>query len=112
MRAWRLLLTLLSVPQDRVRLVGSREVAEFFLSQLELGGLDRILNMMGFGGADNRRGNPRLMKDPGQGNLGVGDTPFPGNLGHMIDDLEIVFFVVKTVSKLVGFRPNRLSFIF
>jgi hypothetical protein len=82
------------------------------LSQLELSGLNRILDVMGFGGTDDGRGDPRLMKNPSQGNLSVGDTSFLGNLGHMIDDLEIVFFVVKTVCKLVGFSPNRLSFIF
>ena len=94
-----------------MRFIGRREIIEFVLGEFEFSGLDRILNMMRFCCADNRSAYPGLMKDPGQGNLGIWDTSFFCDLGHMVDDLEIAFFIVKTVSEFVGFRADRLAFI-
>ena len=50
--------------QDRMRFVGSPQIREFFLGQLEVGAFYCILDMMGFCRTDDRGGHPGLMKDP------------------------------------------------
>jgi hypothetical protein len=77
-----------------MRSVGSRKVGEFVLSQLEFKGLRRILDMMRFCCTDDWGCYSRLMKDPGESHLGIRDTSFLCYLRHMIDYLEIVFFIV------------------
>ena len=95
-----------------MRFVGRRKVGEFVLSQLEFNGLYRILDMMRFCCADDRSGYSGLMQDPGEGNLSIRDASFLCDLGHMFDYLEIIFFIVETVSELVGFRADRFAFVF
>jgi hypothetical protein len=85
------------MPEDGMGLVGRREVGEFVVGELEFSGLYCIIDMMRFCCADDRRGYAGLMKDPGQGNLGIGDAALLRDFGHMLDDLEIVLFIVKTV---------------
>src|ERR1700722_983924 len=91
--------------------VGGGEVSEFLVSQFEFGGLDRVFDMVSFGGSDDRRGYSGLMKDPGERNLGIRDAPFLCGLSDMLDNLEIVFLVVKPVSKFVGFRADGFALI-
>ena len=92
--------------------VGGGEGSELVLRQFELGGLDRVLDVMRFGGADDWSGDSWLMEEPGERNLGVWEASFFRYLGYTFNDLEIVFFVVQTVSEFIRLRADRFAFIF
>ena len=92
-------------------LVGRGQGSEFVRRQFEFRSLNCILNVMGFGGADDWSGDAGLVENPGETNLGVGDTSFFGDLDHPFHNLEIVFFIVQTMSKFVGFRADRFALI-
>ena len=92
-------------------LVGRGEGSEFVRRQFKFCSLDCILNVMGFGGADDWSGDSGLVENPGERNLGVCDASFFGDLDHSFHNLEIVLFVVQTMSKFVGFRADRFAFV-
>ena len=93
-------------------LVGCGQGSEFVRRQFEFRSLDCILNVMGFGGADDWSGDFGLVENPGERNLGVWEASFFRYLGYTFNDLEIVFFVVQTVSEFIRLRADRFAFIF
>ena len=57
--------------QHRVRLIGFGQRLQFLAAELHFQGLDGIFQLLYFAGADNGRGDARLVQQPGQGNLRI-----------------------------------------
>ena len=64
----------LRMPQYRVGNVGCLEVGAFFRRQLDVSGGDEFFELGKFGSTNDGGGDPGLMEQPGEGNLGGQDA--------------------------------------
>src|SRR3982074_1610287 len=94
-----------------MRLVGGRRRFGVRWSPVKFRPLGGILDMVLFCRPDDRRGDAGLLQHPSQRDLGIWDTSFLCYLRDMVDDLEIIFFIIKTMGEFVAFGPDSFSFI-
>jgi hypothetical protein len=72
-----------------VRNVGCLQSFDLIFWQLYFEGGQGVSQVLGFGDADNGRGDIRVLQYPGQGHLGAGQASLLCDLGHDFDHLAI-----------------------
>ena len=86
--SWR---TISDEADHRVRNVRLLEGGDLLGCQLDVHGCESIIEMVQFGGPDNRCGNDRLSEQPCQRHLRARNAPRGSNLGYAVDDPSVCF---------------------
>src|SRR4051794_29863233 len=68
-----------------------------------------IFQMSHFAGAYDWCRNARLTQDPRKCHLGIGHSVAPGDLGDLLDNMEIGIVVVEGLGVFVGLCTKSLS---
>ena len=63
--------------------------------------------MLEFGGADDRRCDARLLKQPRERDLGAWKAASGGDLARSVDDREVRLWFVQGVPERIGVRASR-----
>src|ERR1700743_3636499 len=100
---------LIAVAEDRMRFVELLQSLDLVFGQLQFQRGERILEVPGLAGADDRRGDGRLREDPCERDLGRLNVAFLGNRNDAVDDIEVTIAVVAAVAELVGACAGRFG---
>src|SRR5215510_1806935 len=93
--------------QDRMRNIWSFKFRNFLICKLEVESGNRVLEMMRLGCSDDRRGDSRLMQQPGQSHLRGRDTASLCQFFHTIDYAVVRFASVEFVGVVVRLGAQR-----
>src|SRR6266851_2459022 len=95
----------LLVTDYRMRQVGPLQRRELFGAQLDLDRLKQLLEMLGFGRADNRRGHTGGLQNPGAGDLRGGYTALVCDFRRSFRDRDFIFPPGQAPGELICLRP-------
>src|SRR5678810_567507 len=70
---------------------------------------DELIELLQLRDADNRRGDPRLLKYPCQCNLYVRHASLPRDLGDLFDNRKIRVRVIELLHVVIGLCTNGIS---
>ena len=90
-----------------MRLVRRVQLLQLGVGQLDVECCDCIVDVVRFGGADDRRGDAGLAGHPGECDLRPGDLPLGGDAGDLLDDHPITG-PVKVAAELVCLAAGGL----
>jgi hypothetical protein len=84
-----------------MRLIRFFQCFDFLRIQFYLQSLDRVIQVMRFGSADDGGGNAGLVQHPSERDLRVGHASFLGQSSDTVDNLKIGLLVVETVRETI-----------
>src|SRR5262245_57402659 len=100
-----------SMPQNAMRLIGLLKQLDLLGRQLNVQGLHGFIQVSEFRGADDRRGDARLRKQPGEGDLRRLHAHPVRHLDGTRRNSKVVVRVVHLLRELVAFGAGRLAAI-